>query len=360
MTTWRGAGGVSDGNRINVQTSNGGTVDLSHVATISAGNTYVQALDGGQVNLAALTSFTGAALGGFNNLDARRGGASIVAPSLTNLTNVDLNLGGNATLPVAGLTSFLHGNITVLTDGGSGGMLTLPVSTIDELGFSISLTFRADGTGSRLDLSAVTTWHPPGSASDGNRINVQALNSGTVDLSHVATISAGNTYFQAQDGGQINLSALTSFNGAAIGGADGLDARRGGAITLNSGATAVSNVLVFVDPMGTITAGTLQLASGSSLTGSGTITANLVNDAEVRPDLETDTLVITGNYTQDATGTVIHLGTLTVNGLLTWAGGTMSGAGTTNANGGLSPAAMWSRRSMAARSTTAAPAPGPA
>src|SRR5262249_3830234 len=158
VTTWRGAGGVSDGNRINVQASNGGTVDLSHVATISAGNTSFQALDGGQINLSALTSFTGALVGGSNNLDAHGGGAAIAAPSLTSLTRVDLSLGGNATLPVAGLTSFMHGNITAFTVGGTGGMLTLPLTTIDEAGFSISTTFKADGAGSRLDLSAVTTW----------------------------------------------------------------------------------------------------------------------------------------------------------------------------------------------------------
>jgi hypothetical protein len=71
-------------------------------------------------------------------------------------------------------------------------------------------------------------------------------------------------------------------------------------------------------------------------TGSATITANLINDAEVRPMLATDTLEITGNYTQDATGTLTQLGTLTVDGLLTWAGGAMGSSGTVNANGGLS------------------------
>ena len=106
-------------------------------------------------------------------------------------------------------------------------------------------------------------------------------------------------------------------------------------LTLTSGTVTVSNVNVFVDPTGIITAGTLDLSTGSLLTGSGTITANLINDAEIQFQLATDTLEITGDYTQNV-GTVTMLGTLTVDGQLTWAGGTITGSGTVNADGGLS------------------------
>ncbi|HLJ95648.1 MAG TPA: hypothetical protein VKU02_20900 [Gemmataceae bacterium] len=336
VTTWRGAGDSGNGNRIYVQALGGGVVDLSQLPQIAVGNTWFQAYDGGQISLTQLTNFTGALPGGYNVLDVRRGGSAIMAPNLTSLTNVDLDLGGNATLPVAGLSSFNHGNLYAFNDGNIGGVLALPLTTIDLASSNFSPTFQASGVGSRLDLSHVTTWRGAGDSGNGNRIYVQALGGGVVDLSQLPQIAVGNTWFQAYDGGQISLTQLTNFTGALPGGYNILDVRRGGAISLSSGTTGVSNVIVSVDPTSTITAGTLHLASASLLTGSGTITANVINDAEVQPDLATDTLVVTGDYTQNPAGTVTHMGTLTVDGLFTWAGGTITGSGTVNASGGLS------------------------
>jgi hypothetical protein len=193
VTTWKGAGSASNPAHINVWAFSGGVVDLSHVGNITAGNSYFQALDGGQIKLDALTSFTGAVWGGSNALDARRSSAVITAPGLASLSNVDLYQGGNATLPVASLTSFQHGQVDAFTDG-VGTVLALPVTTIDESGFGGSPYFAVIGTGSKLNLSAVTTWKGAGSAGNPARINVWAFSGGVLDLSHVATISAGNSY----------------------------------------------------------------------------------------------------------------------------------------------------------------------
>jgi hypothetical protein len=304
VTTWRGAGPAAIGRRITVQASNGGTVDLSHLTSVSTGNSSFQAQTGGQLLLTSLTSFTApAGTGGINTLEAHRGGAAVVAPALTTLINVDLFLAGTATLPLAGLTTFQHGNILVgLEFGDVGGVLVMPAITIDESDFTdFSPTFRVDSAGSRLDLSNITTWRGAGNANDDTRINVLATNGGRVDLSQVASISAGNTSFQAVNpGSQINLAGLTSFTGA-VAGPNGniLDARQGGTITLESGTTAVSNVLVRLDPTGTLTAGILQLSSGSLLTGSGTLSANLINDGDVQL---ASVLTVTGDYTQTAAG----------------------------------------------------------
>src|SRR5262249_27263105 len=165
------------------------------------------------------------------------------APALTTLVNVDLVLAGTATLPVSGLTTFRHGNILVRQEFGDvGGVLVLPALTIDESDFTgFSPTFQADSAGSRLDLSNVTTWRGAGNATDDTRINVLATNGGIVDLSQVASITAGNTAFQAVNpGSQINLAGLTNFTGAVAGpNSNVLDARQGGTITLSSGTTAV-------------------------------------------------------------------------------------------------------------------------
>src|SRR5207244_21540 len=133
VITWRGAGSANNGSQIVVQAVDGGVADLSQVPQIIAGNTGFRALDAGQINLAALGTFTGAVPGGnYNFLEARRGGAGISAPNLGLLTNVDLSLGGDARLPVGNLNTFIHGNLSAFNDGGASGVLTLPVTAIDE------------------------------------------------------------------------------------------------------------------------------------------------------------------------------------------------------------------------------------
>jgi hypothetical protein len=340
VTTWRGAGNAGDGHNIIVQALHSATVNLPQVTTLSAGNSLFRAFDGSRINLTGLTGFTGARFGGVNALDARRGGATIAAPNLSSLSNVNLSLQGNASLPLANLTSFAHGNVSVSSDGTAGGVLTLPVTTIDESNFNGSPSLAAFGPNSLLDLSSVTTWRGAGSASNENHIGVQAGGGGVVNLSQVAQINAGNSVFEANGGGQINLTGLTSFTGAWPGpfnDVNALFARGGGTITLTTGTLTVTNVEVFLEPTGVLTVGTLVLGSSSRLTGSGTITGNLVNGGLVQFlfSVPPGTLVITGNYTQtgDVTGTN---GTLTVNGLLTWTGGSMGTGGTVNANGGLS------------------------
>jgi hypothetical protein len=182
VTLWQGAGGVSNGNHILVQAIQGGTVDLSQLAQVDAGNTYFQAQDGGQINLTALTSLSGAAVGDSNALEAQGGGAAIEAPNLTSLTNINLTLGGNALLPVAALTRFVNGSLFAGTDNGIGGMLALPLTTIDYLDSNILPTFQASGSGSRLDLSHVTMWRGSGDVNNGNFIKVQATGGAVVDL----------------------------------------------------------------------------------------------------------------------------------------------------------------------------------
>jgi fibronectin-binding autotransporter adhesin len=349
VTTWRGAAPAAIGRRIAVQATNGGTVDLSQVDSISAGNSSFQALDGGQLNLTSLTSFTApAGTGGVNTLEAHRGGAAVIAPALTSLTNVDLILAGTGALPVGGLSTFQHGNILVRKEFGDvGGVLVPPWTTIDESGFTgFSPTFQADGTGSRLDLSSVTTWRGAGSAANDTRLGVLATNGGTVDLSQVAGITAGNTSFQAVNPtSQINLAGLTNFTGAVAGpNSNILDARQGGTLTLSSGTTVVSNVLAHVDPTGTMTAGTLQLSGGSLLTGSGTLTADVINAGQIAPGSggTAGRLTINGNYTQTATGVLtIDIGGLSAGSeydqLVVSGAVSLDGTLTVNRRGGFVP-----------------------
>jgi hypothetical protein len=352
VTTWRGAGGSAANAPLIDVTADRGTVDLSQVATIDAGNTGFHALEGGQINLTSLTSFTGASRGfplSVNFLSATDGGA-IVAPSLTSLTRVDLSLGSPASLPVSHLTSFTQGQLFA----SGGATLSLPVTTIDETDSPLLLLLQANGPGSRLDLSHVTTLRGAGSPRifvntefggtvdlsqlttiDTGTTTFRAWTGGTVDLSRLATVEAGNITFQATSmGSRLNLTALAHYHGADPT-LNNFEVNQSGTLVFNPKTTVISNSTISLgDGTGVLTAGTLQLVGGSRLIGFGTVTANLVNDAEVQPDNFFNALVITGNYTQ--TGDVTGTGTLTVNGLLAWAGGSMGTGGTVNANGGLS------------------------
>jgi hypothetical protein len=206
VTQWIGAGGINDGNRVNVDASNGGTVTLAGLTQITTGNTYFYAAgSGSQINLPALTSFTAA------RNDAsflRADGGTIAASSLASLNGVSLYANGTGSqLPTAHLTSFLNGNL--YTDNGAS--LALPMVASIAGPSSASLNFQADH-GSQLDLSHVTAWQGAGGANDGNRINVDASNGATINLSGLTRITTGNTYFYAAgSGSQINLAGLTAF-----------------------------------------------------------------------------------------------------------------------------------------------------
>src|SRR6516164_2754343 len=129
VTIWQGPTATGQ-NHTNVQATNSGAIDLSQVPAIATGSLSFLALDSGQIDLTALTDFTGEVAGG-SSLSAGRGGM-IVAPALASLTDVNLSLGGRASLPVAGLTSIRHGFVSVSRDGPDAGVLALPLTTIDE------------------------------------------------------------------------------------------------------------------------------------------------------------------------------------------------------------------------------------
>jgi hypothetical protein len=329
VMTWKGAGSASDPSRLRVGVSSG-TLDLRGLTEISMGNSGFLASAGGQINLSGLLSFTGAMeTGGANYLEADDDG-QILAPGLTTLRGVNLILMNGGALSASMINSFTNGDIRVLSS-----TMVMPALTIYD-GSGADRTILVNGSGSRLDLSHVTTWRGAGSPSDGRRVAVRVY-SGVLDLHLLPAISTGNTAFIAAGAtAHIDLSGLTTFAGPAESpGFNFVEGYGGGTITLSPVTTAITNVTVELNATSKIIAGTLHLDSGSSLTGAGTIQGNLVNDGQIEVGLPTDLLSVTGNYTQ-ISGTLSGPGTLTVNGSVTWAGGTMSGFGITNANGGLS------------------------
>ena len=326
---WQGAGGTSDPSTILVQALNSATVNLGGVTQITTGNTTFQSTGmGSQILLTALTNFSGARTDG-SSLEARAGGV-VTAPNLANLNDITLRVVANGLLPTSQVTTLLNSNVFV----DSNGTLALPALTSFDGTGSRNLSLQADH-GGRLDLSAVTQWQGAGGASDNSTVVVQTLNGGTIDISRLPQVATGNTFFwSGGTGSQINLSALTSFTGARAD-ASLMQADTGGTIRLGDGTTMVTAVPIALDTAGTVKGGTVQLGMGSYLTGSGTVMGNLVNNSQVQIVQPADTITVTGAYQQTTAGSLSGVGTLTVNGLLTWQGGTMTDPGRTNAAGGL-------------------------
>ncbi len=78
----------------------------------------------------------------------------------------------------------------------------------------------------------------------------------------------------------------------------------GGQIALGSGTAEFTGTSIITISSGTLTAGTLRVATGADLTATGIITGNVENRGLLRPGNTLGTLCIDGNFTQLSTGTL--------------------------------------------------------
>jgi len=200
-----------------VNASSGGTVNLSSLTSLTA--TYalnINALSGGTVNLSSLTSLTNSWGLSLNIQDI--GGSTILDSQLTSLNYVNVALDGADAHVADSWTTLSNGSLTVTggsynlagltdVDGSSlfaqdGGQLALPNLTSYTTNYT---TFEASGTGSVLDVSALSslTWQ--------GAWTVEALSGGTVNLSGLTSVTAPSGFaIGGVYGGTINLSSLTS------------------------------------------------------------------------------------------------------------------------------------------------------
>jgi hypothetical protein len=213
----------------------GSVLDLSALATISEedGSVSLSATNGGVLNLSGLTDTS---LSGGSITDT--GGSSLLLDSnLTTLCGIDVTLDGTDTQVANPWTSLTAGSLTItggsyslpkLTDVdgsslgvSSGGSLTLPGMT-SYTGNSNG-TFSADGPGSLLDLSALTTIHEQsnepieGSTPDYSDVNLSATNRGELNLSGLMNTSLGGDSITDTGGSTILLdSSLTTLSGVNV------------------------------------------------------------------------------------------------------------------------------------------------
>ena len=270
-----------------------------------------------------MATFTDTNPNGTSRLEARNNGR-IRIPILTTLDAVELVIGATGTIETAQIVTYT--NSTATADGATpdfsgmtniqnssfhakgGGTITLPGITAyqpDDI-FNVDRSLKATGAGSLLDLSNFTTLS--GTDGFGSEVRIEALSGGKVDLSAVPAINTGAVWVLA-DGtnSEVDLSALATFTDTNANGTSRLEARNGGMISLNAaGTTSLTAVNVVLDPTGTITAQTVELLDGSTLSGTGALAAGLTNTAgTVTPGASAGAVTINGNFAQVADGTLV-------------------------------------------------------
>lgn len=349
------SGDIGWNGRLYVEALNGGTVDLSSSTILTTGNILVTA-DGSSsvVDLSAMTNLLSAP--GFQSphslLEVHNSG-TIIAPNLTNLEKVDIELSISGTLATSQITQYTGGSATIdgifadfsnaitidrsnftLQNGGTvnlnsvtnlyrtgfyvydGVTLTLPAATTyaaGESGISESVTLRADGPGSYLDLSAIVNLS--GDVGWNGKFYVEALNGGYIDLSNSTTITVGNMLVLA-DGtsSTVNLSGFTAMVSTPgfQSSNSSLEARNNGSIELTDTALTIQNVRVILDATGTIAVNTLNLAQDSTLSGNGVLGGGVTSSGTVTPGSSAGTVGIASGYTQYPDGILaIEIGGLT-------------------------------------------------
>ncbi|MEX2673531.1 MAG: hypothetical protein WD294_15645 [Phycisphaeraceae bacterium] len=313
--------------RLNINAVNGGEVDLSALTEVTGGKVSFTADGAGsQIDLSQLTSIDHG--GNLNSILEATDNGVIIAPNLTHLYRTNLNLDNTGgVLPTSQITHLQEGIVTIrgitpdfsgIIDVNGSGLVARDAAVINlENVTSYAGSTRAahtdllaDGAGSLLDLSNVTTM--AGNTFASTRLGVTATNGGQIDLSSVASATHGRIRFEASgENSQIDLASLTSFTstGNII---SHITADQSGRVLLNPAQTLqLTDVHVIVTETGIISGDSIELLSTgtttnrtSRLLGAGTLDASLINTSgQLQPD---GSLMLAGAFEQ-ATDAALHL-----------------------------------------------------
>jgi hypothetical protein len=239
-------------------------------------------------------------------------GATFNAPNLVSLTNSTLAVNGSSTFLHGAMTSLDYSQISV-----TSGATFAPGSSLSSYRFdgyrgdwSGSYTIlSADGTGSLLDLSGLSTFNGA-SYSNGTSYtySVSASNNGVVDLSNVTTFIGAQSdewlKLSVSDGGTIKLNSLTQTTGRVW-----FDANTGGNLYMPSLNLSSSNsgIKFVIGPGGKMTLGSVTLDGTTSLptltdsTSSLTVKNLWIRSTGSLSMPTTATLGVNGNFVHDLT-----------------------------------------------------------
>ncbi|MEM7536848.1 MAG: Ig-like domain-containing protein [Chloroflexota bacterium] len=342
LTTLAGNTFVNDSLQIKV--TDGGKVDLSNISQIDVGKVQFTASgDDSLIDLSSLTRFVRDTTG--QSILSPTAGGTILIDQLTDAQGISLILDSTGTLATSQIRSFIAGGIDIsgftpdfnqITDiDGSditvrdGGTVAFPLVDSfagDSEGSGFFTDLRAEGAGSVLDLSNVTTM--VGNTFVNDHLGIEAAEGGRINLSALTEITGGNV--KVTSGGAnslIDMSSLTSFIRTSQG-SSFLYALDNGAIQLNNGQLTLNAVNVALQEQGTMTVGALTLTEGGRLYGDGILDTDVHNQAILSPGESSGDasghITIGGSYVQADNGTlVVKIGgatdfdQVTVNGAMT-------------------------------------------
>ena len=278
----------------------GGTVSLTGLTQINLGPVVLESDgDDSLLDISALTTFQGPSGQAHASIfQATLGGT--VNTILSNTDHVNLTLDFSGDIDYGLLTSFtngianinqghvLYGNLTDI-DGSSfqlsgGATLNMPAVTSYSGALGVTSTLQASGVGSLLSLPNLTTI----TGDTGNFVSLtqaQALSGGQVSLPALTQIGGGPVALVADGtGSQLDVSALTSFQGAGgqyhttsfqvTNGGTLLDALlttlSGVTVTLDgSGTLATSQWTAFTNATAAISGGNPDFSSLANINGAG-------------------------------------------------------------------------------------------
>ncbi|MEZ6073521.1 MAG: PEP-CTERM sorting domain-containing protein [Pirellulales bacterium] len=232
MTTLRG-GAAADNDRLDVVTTNGGVVDMSSLDSITAGAVRFMS-DSPTYTLPALTSIAahvdfdlpaGAQINLPELVTQNLGaydlgpGDAVSAPKLTSLTNASLTITDPTGTFDAPLLAVID-HTRLMVSGGKS--LAIPASSYVGTNVVSGEIFAADGSGTLLDLSALTSVDVYRNFGGSPVRTISATNGGTIDLSGMTTLQGG--YAAADDlldvvtntGGTIDLTGLAAITAGRV------------------------------------------------------------------------------------------------------------------------------------------------
>ena len=283
-------------------TGAGSTIDFTNLTTFSVNKfndtRRFRAENGGHIISPNLTTISGRV-----NVELSGASSMLDLADLTNANDLSFLAENSATLSLPGITNYFTPNgsqFRAITGG------TLNLSTLTSYSATASSSIVANGTGSIVNLSGITSFSSATNFLANTQIYAQA--GGTVNLSALSSITTGETDAVASGAGStIDFTNLTTFSANKFNSTRRLRAESGGAVRIKSaGITTVTNTSVETNLTGTIMGDTLAIGSGATLSGNGLIDANYTqlsggtmrfNVGGLTADTQFDQMVIDGNAT---------------------------------------------------------------
>ncbi|WP_148071883.1 beta strand repeat-containing protein [Bythopirellula goksoeyrii] len=318
--------GGAGATRFHIAFNNTGAVNVqSGTLSLSGGGTSSGSFDvsaGSTLQISSGVSFVaGASVTGAGTLDISNGTLTALSDlELTNLalTNSSATIDGTSTIIASGMLTWTRGTMTGAGITNANGGLDLSGSNSKTL------------NGRVLNNAGAATW-TAGQVLTGNGAVFNNQLGATFDTNFDGEILNG---FGGAPSQINNSGTFTKSSGA---GATRIHIafNNTGAVNVQSGTLSLSGGGTSSGSFDVSAGSTLQISSGvsfvagASVTGAGTL--DISNGTlTALSDLELTNLALTNSSaTIDGTSTII------ASGMLTWTRGTMTGAGITNANGGL-------------------------